>query len=1326
MVDVSPRLSPGHAAYLEQHGVDVALAERLGVYTATTVDQLPVELRSGLAAECLPGIVFPWASPDGATKCPQLRPDTPPVDADGEPRKYLFPAGARPVLSPVRPDPDAVRVLITEGTKQSIVAAAYAPQGFAVYGIAGCWGWSHGGMPIPDLAVVDGKEVVVCLDADAATNPAVYAAGTKLAEALTSEGATKVGFVRLPASGKAGLDDLLAATSPDRRAAKLKRLIGKADPKVAATKPPPKRASGGYFGDSGLLARQLTMDVLAQAPAALTVEHKIAMYRDGAYVLDGTAFSGTVAELLGDAFRPAHRATAEEFAVGLLYLDDRMLPDCAELPLVNLRNGMLDLRTGELLPHSPDYLSAVQLPVEWAGLDAPRPTYERWLGQVIPGQIDDLEEAASMMLDPSRTPPKALFLYGPSRSGKSTFLRLLRALVGPKLATAVTLQQLSTNRFMAAQIYGKILNAAADIPSSHVDDLSTFKMMTGEDLVQADRKHGRLFTYVNRALFAFSGNELPTVGESSRAYLERIKPFRFEVSFAGDEDPAIEVAMLGELPGILARLVLGWQRMAARGGRYAETVPEVQADFEARSDRVRMWVADRCRIHVGTSASGAGTSASGAGTSASGAGTSASATPVTASVTPGSYVPPDQTTTKRELARKFNLWAESQGGKPMGERKIIDRLTCVDGVVEVRNNITKARGLNITADKPEDLEAGGADDTGGGSVGRRGSFQPPSPHAREKEVDQEGGAGSRAGESAPKPPLLPTGTLIADLETADAARLHSYGLGFVRLVGYANGDGRVEITADADELVRRIQQAERVVGHNVLGFDLPALARWHGLDLHELVQRGAVFDTLLAARQADPPMARETGIDHERRYDLDRLGERYGVGGKTGDLKALAKQHGGLDRIPLEDPDYRAYLTGDVTLSAQLYGKLSGELGDDPYLVREHRVAAVAAQISLNGFRVDTKLLDERIREGERRKDAALGELADRYGVPLLDAKRQPCAAPLATKAGKAAIVAALERLGVPEYPTTGKTGDIAISAEAMRQLWKRHHATVPEVADLTRLVAGVVATRTVYKTVADHLVGDRVHPNVSMAQAAGRWSLTSPGLTVMGKRGERVHEREVFLPDPGHVIVAVDLAQIDMRALAGLSGDPAYIDALSTGDPHTEIAKALFGDAGRREDAKAIGHGWNYGRGIKAIAATGIPYDLVSEFDRSMRERFPRLVEWRDEIRAQAESGELLDNGFGRRMRPDPSRAWTQGPALMGQGCARDLMMEGLLRLPDEVLPMLRAQVHDEIVLSVPEADAADVTRAVVDALSFEWRGVPICAEASPAGRSWGEAYGK
>src|SRR5690606_24850305 len=139
-------------------------------------------------------------------------------------------------------------------------------------------------------------------------------------------------------------------------------------------------------------------------------------------------------------------------------------------------------------------------------------------------------------------------------------------------------------------------------------------------------------------------------------------------------------------------------------------------------------------------------------------------------------------------------------------------------------------------------------------------------------------------------------------------------------------------------------------------------------------------------------------------------------------------------------------------------------------------------------------------------------------------------------------------------------------------------------------------------------------------------------------------------------------------------------------------------------------------------------------QFDRRMREAYPDLVEWQNRVRSIAADDDLLDNGFGRKMRADPRFAYTQAPALVGQGCTRDILAEGLLRLPVEFWPYLRVVVHDEIVLSVPEKDYDEIAREVVKAMTFDLgevtngrlASVPITAGFSKPGRTWAEVYEK
>jgi hypothetical protein len=600
-----------------------------------------------------------------------------------------------------------------------------------------------------------------------------------------------------------------------------------------------------------------------------------------------------------------------------------------------------------------------------------------------------------------------------------------------------------------------------------------------------------------------------------------------------------------------------------------------------------------------------------------------------------------------------------------------------------------------------------------------------------------------------QPEVEPVADLaVFDLETGDADQLyHADGSTYVRIGAVAHDDREVQRFGGAEvaeSVASNIRQGHTLTGHNIMAFDLPALVRAGAMtmtEVHELASKGRLFDALLAARYLDPPMARDKGVDAERRYDLGSLAVKLGLGEKYTDVsKALARKYGGWTLIPIDpdDPEpqraadaaaFIAYMVQDVELSRRLYGALLERLGGTvpEYLAREHRVAALATQMSVNGFLVDQDLLAQRVTEIQERKAQAMAWLAAECAIPTVDGKGRAYASPLATKAGKAALEAALRAAGATSIWRTEKTGEIAVSAEHMRHLG-REYAHLPQVREIAKNVYRIVSARSVYETIQHTMAPDgRVHPRVSFKQSTGRWSLTEPGLTVMGKRGGRHVERAVLLPDRGEVLVSADLSQVDMRAVAGLSQDHAYIEMLGHEDPHAEIARLLFGDPALREVAKPIGHGWNYGRGIKAISeGNDIDPALVRQFDRSMRERFPRLVQWQEEVRAMAESGALLDNGFGRLMRPDPHRAHTQGPALMGQGAARDIMMTGLLRLDPRILPMLRAQIHDEIVLSVPVGEVQEVGRAVVEALSFEWRGVPILADVSPPGTDWSKCYEK
>lgn len=1493
-------LSVAHADYLSAHAVDVELARSLGVRTLAS----PADTRElGEPWDSwanFPAILFPWTGPDGRTEY-QVRPDNPNDDARGRPRKYVFRKGMIPVLWAVRPVEEAEKVLIVEGTKQCLAAASYAPPGVAVYGIAGCRMWQSDGIPIPDLGVVDGRDVVIILDADAASNAEVYSAGMDLAEALAIEGAASVRFGRLPATGKAGLDDVLASRAPERRAGYLARVIDAAKAKPADTRPKPKKKVQAAPGDTDrktIICNRDRLEVINDLTAALIEKW------DGRELFN---HGGTISRLRGTTMVPIDRGTSRdliqetaitvnevETAQGITY--DFTWPDVNSIAAVFSRAEKFSplervtrapfVRPDGTICTKPGYDEATRTMLipdpELTDIEVPEdPSPEEvaaarelimieWLGDFPFDGDPDRANALGLVVTPA-----------------------IRGLVPRVPLAVVDGLQMGVGKNLFADSILTVYTGEPARPMNFVDEKEelrkqiTSAFRTGAEFFVFDEAHtidgtalaqaltastwqdrilgfSTMAHFPNRVTWISLGNQVQVRGDLTR----RVYRIALRPRYANPQDrPASSFRHPGQsgldlgswtrkhrrdLLRAILTLVRAWFAAGcptpARGVSFGSfepwerivggivetaglpgfldnlTVWRSESDFDTQywTGHLR-WLAEQFGDRPFRTAE---------------VRAKALADPAAYMAPPKLDDPAEKGYTKalgeaysRLRGRWFegvrierqgsshghvSLWRvftdeeptsgqEGAGGTPDGPPDDCPQNpSSGDGGTggtgaspELRSN-THTRAHTRACDK-----SGGEERVSGVEVGDRSPGPPVPPggtagysgdHGVSDELDRGGrgcngrdpgdgagpevsspgavpevpGGGSERGQGsgasgwvrsqaetgrtdAPEgsdqrqddsllapvthPPI--TAELVTfDLETGDAADLYRYPdpKAYVRLPGWAVNDGPVQIQAFApDQVAEAIRSGRVVTGHNIMAFDLPALVRAGALtmtEVHQMAKDGRLFDSLLAARHLDPPMARDKGVDATRRYDLDTLGRKFELGAKTAKASDLAKQYGGYDQVPVEDPTYREYLAGDVELSRKLYHHFLAAFGGTipPYLVREHRVAALAAQISINGFRVDVPELQRRVAEIEARKAKAMEVLAGKYGIPTHDAKGRPYKSPLGTKDGKAALEKALREAGATSIWRTEKTGQIDVSAEHMDHL-SREYAHLPEVREIAKCVYRIVSARTVYETVARCLHPDgRVHPRVAFKQATGRWSLTEPGLTVMGKRGGRHVEREVFLPDPGEVVLAVDLSQVDMRAVAGLSQDRAYIEMLTREDPHLEIAKALFGDPRMREKAKAIGHGWNYGRGIKAISEKEeIDLELVRQFDASMRERFPRLVEWQTEVRALAESGALLDNGFGRPMRPDPQRAHTQGPALMGQGAARDIMMEGLLRLADrapEVLPMLRAQVHDEIVLSVPEKDAMDIARIVVEALTFEWRGVPILAEASPVGRTWGHVY--
>lgn len=617
---VGQPLLPDHFDYLAGSGISEAYLKATPlIRSVETQSDLPDYFREREDIVRPRGILFGWRTKDGSIEW-QLRLDEPLTDPDtGRVKKYLMRAdsGIRYGLILKR---SGSKVLIVEGTKQGHSVASAIDMNTSVIQIPGCTGWSRDGWqaPMELVQLTSNKQTYILLDADAAENLLVYTAGEKLAERL-SPTARAVKFLQCPGEGKSGIDDFLSGQDERQRRQTLESLVKNAKTRPATHRPKPALrvidGEGNPSADSSewmfTPGGKLRVDTVAkhllttETPVALGASG-LAVYGRGVYEVSDAAIESMIGELLLDQYDTGKVSNLSSRLRGLCHSRDLVLRDARsgtgesplfDEPLLCVENGVVNLETRELLPHSPDYLMTTRFAVEYDPT-ATSPLFDSWLSEstTIRGrdQSDVLLDVVSQVIDFTRLPEKSPFLFGPTRSGKSTFLELLRKLVGPGATSAVSMHDLEADQFALADLYGKRINIDSDVSDEYVPSVSNLKRLTGRDPLQANMKYGRRFMFVNQALPIFSGNTLPTVGERSRAFMARVIPVSFPHSREGHEDESLPGRLEAELPGILNRLIEAWQARRTRGGKFLPPHRIVLKDFEQRVSSVHSFLADAC------------------------------------------------------------------------------------------------------------------------------------------------------------------------------------------------------------------------------------------------------------------------------------------------------------------------------------------------------------------------------------------------------------------------------------------------------------------------------------------------------------------------------------------------------------------------------------------------------------------------------------------------------------------------------------------------------------------------------------------------------------
>jgi putative DNA primase/helicase len=283
------------------------------------------------------------------------------------------------------------------------------------------------------------------------------------------------------------------------------------------------------------------------------------------------------------------------------WLDD---PDAENGVIVSVKNGLLDVEQGRLIPHTPQFFNQTSVPFDY---DPKAVEPQRWLGflgALWPGEpkaIDVLGEWFGYIVSGRTDLHKILLMVGPTRGGKGVIARVLAALIGRKNVAGPTLNSLG-GEFGLAPLIGKTLAVISDARFAGKDAsvvVERLLSISGEDTLTVNRKYRDQWTGKLPSRLHVLSNELPKLGDASTAIVGRIVLLLLSNSWLGREDHGLEPALHTELSGILNWSLNGLRRLTAVNENSFTRLPSAEDAVTVMRDLaspVAAFVREKCTI----------------------------------------------------------------------------------------------------------------------------------------------------------------------------------------------------------------------------------------------------------------------------------------------------------------------------------------------------------------------------------------------------------------------------------------------------------------------------------------------------------------------------------------------------------------------------------------------------------------------------------------------------------------------------------------------------------------------------------------------------------
>ena len=512
-------------------------------------------------------------------------------------------------------------------------------------------------------------------------------------------------------------------------------------------------------------------------------------------------------------------------------------------------------------------------------------------------------------------------------------------------------------------------------------------------------------------------------------------------------------------------------------------------------------------------------------------------------------------------------------------------------------------------------------------------------------------------------------------------------------------------------------------GHN-LKYDFIVLAR-HGLRVQPLS-----FDSMIAEWLINPN-SRNLGLKNlawvRQDIRMTNIQELIGKG----------KKQITMAEVPIEQAAPYAAMDAAVVLRLmpELQEELEGCQGDKLFQELEMPLIEVVADMEMAGISLDTEFLAQMSAELSER----LGEIEQQI--------YQAAGEPFNLNSPQQLSAALFDRLKLEPPNRTQRTasGFYSTSADVLDAL-RGKHAVVDWVLEYREL-SKLKSTYLDALPQEVNLKTKRVHTSFHQTGAVtGRLASSDPNLQNIPNRSDLGRQvRNAFVASPGNLLLSVDYSQVELRIVAHMSEDQAMLAAFKAGqDIHAATAAAIYNvplkkvSKEQRSRAKGINFGLIYGMSAYGLTRyTDLTLAESEDFMEAYFKQFPGVKRYLDRIRKLAAEQGFVETLLGRRryfpglktqsnrnIRNREEREAINAPV---QGTAADIMKIAMLRVPQALREAglsarMLLQVHDELVLEVPEEELQETAAVVQDVMENAFKmSIPLKTEAR-SGPNWGE----